>query len=57
MDRLKLTPAHIDTMLEGLRQVAGAAGPGGQYLRYEQHAQRHPGGPHARAAGRDRHHL
>ncbi len=29
MDRLKLTPAHIDTMLEGLRQVAALPDPVG----------------------------
>ncbi len=29
MDRLKLTPAHIDTMLEGLRQVASLPDPVG----------------------------
>ncbi len=29
MDRLKLTPAHVDTMLEGLRQVAALPDPVG----------------------------
>ena len=29
MDRLKLTPTHIDTMLEGLRQVAALPDPVG----------------------------
>jgi glutamate-5-semialdehyde dehydrogenase len=53
LDRLTLTPAHVDAMLEGLRQVAALPDPVGSISDLRSM----PGGPHAGAPGRDRYHL
>jgi len=41
----------------GLAAGGGAARSGGQYLRYEKHAQWYQGGTHAGTPGRDRNYL
>ncbi len=57
LDRLALTPARIDDMIVGLRQVAKLPDPIGEIRDMSLPAVRHSGGQDARAAGGDRHHL
>ena len=57
LDRLRLTDKAIEAMAEGPRAGRDVGRPDRRNQRFETPAQRHPGGPHARAAGCDRHHL
>ena len=57
VDRLTLNDRAITQMIEGLDQVDAAAGPDRRDPRSEAAPERHPRGPHARPAGRHRHHL
>ena len=57
LDRLTLSAKGVQSMADGLRQIAALRDPVGEITRAELPAVRHPGRPHARAARRDRHHL
>ncbi len=57
LDRLELTDARIDSHGRRSAPDRGAAGPGGGHQWSGLPAQRYPGGAHARAARRHRHHL
>ena len=54
VDRLKLTPAIIETVARGCEQIAAMADPIGEISELKRQPERHPGGPHAGAAGRVR---
>ena len=56
-DRLRLTPARIAAMADGLVEIARPAGPAGPHARAMDPAQRPRHHPHPPAHRRDRHDL
>ncbi len=57
LDRLELTPARIDSMIEGLRQIAALPDPIGEIFDMNYRPSGHPGGTDAGSARGCRHHL
>jgi glutamate-5-semialdehyde dehydrogenase len=57
LDRLELTEGRIDTMIEGLRQIAALPDPVGAITDLDYRPSGHPGRAHAGAARCRRHHL